>query len=49
MSIILALLVGTALAGLLSALSVKALLALVPMNHKRLPVQKSESAQLPAE
>lgn len=49
MSIILALLVGTAVAALLSALSVKALLTLVPLNHKRLPAQNSEVSEAPAE
>lgn len=35
MSIVLALTLGAIFAGVLSAVSVKALLALVPMNHKR--------------
>lgn len=49
MSIILALLAGTALAGLLSIVSVKALLTLVPLNHKRVPAQNTDAQQLPAE
>lgn len=46
MSIILALALGAILAGIVSAISVKALLALVPMNHKSPRVLPSKNRHI---
>lgn len=48
MSIILALALGAILAGVLSAVSVKALLALVPMTHKSSQVLPAKDRQIPS-
>lgn len=42
MSIIFALILGAVFAGVLSAVSIKVLLALVPMNHKSRPLGSVE-------